>query len=85
MVEIIYFFPCNDIGIGLPPGIFPFLLRLCANGVFNFDSVGQMQKVTDEFSRTKDKRKGIQITLYAAIYWDGSSDCQRDFSLIIEL
>ncbi len=52
---------------GFLQAYFHFCSGFARLGVYNFGSVGQTQKVTDEFSRAKDKRRGNQITLYAAL------------------
>jgi len=46
-------------------------LRFCAGfsraGIFNFGQLGETQTVTNEDSKAKDRRRGNQISLYAAM------------------
>ncbi len=65
--RLFVFFPAMTSASGFLQAFFHFCVGFARMGVFNFGSVGQTQKVIDEFSRTKDKNKGIQITLYAAL------------------
>ena len=65
--RLFVFFPRCVVRFRFFAGILPFLLRVCARWGFNFGAIGQMQKVDDELSKTKDKRKGNQITLGAVL------------------
>jgi hypothetical protein len=51
------------------------ILHFCSGfankGVYNFGTPGTVQQVTDEASREKDRRRGNQISLYAAIIGAG--------------
>jgi hypothetical protein len=49
----------------------PAHFRFCAGffraGVFNFGTVGETHEVDDEGARAKDRRRGNQIIVYAAM------------------
>jgi hypothetical protein len=65
--RLLVFFPATISASGFLQAFFHFCSGFARIGVFNFGSVGQTQKVADEFSKTKDKRKGNQITLYSVL------------------
>jgi hypothetical protein len=65
--RLFVFFPAMTSASGFLQAYFRFCAGFARIGAFNFGPVGQTHKVTDEVSRTKDKRRGNQITLYAAL------------------
>ncbi len=65
--RLFVFFPAAMSASGFLQAYFHFCVGFARIGVFNFGSIGQMQKVDDDLSKKKDKRKGNQITLYAVL------------------
>ena len=65
--RLFIFLPAMISASGFLQAHFGFCSGFARAGVFNFGSLGQTQKTTDEFSKVKDKKKGNQITLYAII------------------
>ncbi|MGA7162048.1 MAG: hypothetical protein WBZ48_13685 [Bacteroidota bacterium] len=65
--RLFVFFPAMTSASGFLQVHFHFCSGFARVGVFNFGSIGETNKVTDEISRAKDKRRGGQITLYAAL------------------
>lgn len=61
------FFPAALAASGFLQAYFHFCSGFAKQGIFNFDSLGQTQNVTDDTSRQKDRQKGNQITLYAVL------------------
>ncbi len=65
--RLFVFFPATVSASGFLQAYFHFCVGFARLGVFNFGSVGETHNIADEFSKTKDKRKGNQITLYAVL------------------
>jgi hypothetical protein len=57
--------------MGSASGFLQAQLHFCAGfsrlGVFNFGPLGEKNKVVDEDARIRDRRRGNQISLYAAV------------------
>jgi hypothetical protein len=65
--QLFIFFPATTSASGFLQAYFHFCAGFARIGVFNFGPAGQTQEVAEEVSRTKDKKMGKQITLYAAL------------------
>ncbi len=65
--RLFVFFPAALSASGFLQAYFHFCSGFARVGVFNFGSIGQMQKIDDEISKTKDKKKGNRITLGAVL------------------
>ena len=69
--RILVFFPAMVSASGFLQARLHFCSGFANKGVFNFGAPGTVQQVTDEASREKDRRRGNQISLYAAIIGAG--------------
>jgi len=65
--RLLVFFPATAAASGFLQAYFKFCSGFARKGIFNFGSLGQTNTIADEASKSKDKKKGNQITLYAAI------------------
>ena len=65
--RLFIFLPATMSASGFLQAYFHFCSGFARIGAFNFGSVGQRQMIVDDVSRMKDKKKGNQITLYAAL------------------
>lgn len=65
--RLLLFLPATAAASGFLQAKFGFCSGFSRLGVFNFGPLGETQKVADEGARTMDRRRGNQITLYAAI------------------
>jgi hypothetical protein len=65
--RLLVFFPATISASGFLQAYFQFCSGFARIGVFNFGSLGQKNKVTDESSKMKDRRKGNQILLYSVL------------------
>jgi hypothetical protein len=65
--RLFVFFPAAMSASGFLQAYFHFCFGFARIGVFNFGSAGQRHIVPDEFSKTRDKGRGSQLTLYAAL------------------
>lgn len=61
------FIPATVSAIGFLQAQMHFCVAYADQGIFNFDSLGKSDEVTDKAAKTKDKNKGNQIKLYAAL------------------
>lgn len=65
--RLVLFLPATAAASGFLQARFRFCSGFSRLGVFNFGSLGETHEVTDEESRAKDRRRGNQITMYAAV------------------
>jgi hypothetical protein len=65
--RLLLFVPAMASASGFLQAHFRFCAGFSRTGVFNFGAVGDTHEVTDEGARAKDRRRGSQISLYAAI------------------
>jgi uncharacterized integral membrane protein len=65
--RLFVFFPATVSASGFLQAYFHFCVGFAHSGVYNFGSLGQTREVGDEPSKSKDKRRGNWITLYAAL------------------
>jgi len=63
--RLFMFFPVTLSASGFIQAAFGFCTGFASKGVYNFGPTGGMEKVGDEASKQKDKRKGTLLTLYA--------------------
>jgi len=66
--RLFLFFPAAAAASGFLQAYFHFCSGFARLGVYNFGAPGQTTKIEDETARKKDKRKGFQITLIAALF-----------------
>ena len=64
--RLFVFFPATLSASGFLQAWFRFCSGFARIGGYNFGPIGQIEKIVDEESKKKDRRKGNQITLYAA-------------------
>lgn len=65
--RLFVFFPAGLSASGFLQARSHFCSGFARVGAYNFGPAGQTTKIEDEESRKKDRRKGNQITLYAAL------------------
>ena len=65
--RLLLFLPAMVSASGFLQAHFRFCAGFSRAGVFNFGAVGDTYEVTDEDARAKDRRRGSQISLYAAM------------------
>ena len=65
--RLLLFLPAIASASGFLQAHFRFCAGFSRTGVFDFGAVGDSHEVTDEDARAKDRRRGSQISLYAAI------------------
>jgi hypothetical protein len=65
--RLLVFFPATLSASGFLQAYFHFCSGFARIGAYNFGSLGETTTVADEASKTIDKRKGNQITLYALV------------------
>jgi hypothetical protein len=64
---LLLFLPAMVSASGFLQAHFRFCAGFSRAGVFNFGAVGETNAVSDEDARAKDRRRGSQISLYAAM------------------
>lgn len=65
--RLLIFFPTMLSASGFLQAYFGFCAGFARRGVFNLGALGHQQTVTDDASKVKDRRKGNQIGIYAAL------------------
>lgn len=65
--RLFVFFPATISASGFLQAYFHFCVGFAHTGVYNFGRLGQIREVGDEPSKSKDKRRGNWITLYAVL------------------
>lgn len=65
--RLLVFFPATASAAGFLQARMEFCSGFSRAGVFNFGDLGETERVTDETDRAKDRRRGNQIMLYAAL------------------
>ncbi len=65
--RLVIFLPAMSSASGFLQAHFRFCSGFARRGIFNFGSLGQTQQVTDEASKSKDRRRGNWIAVYAAL------------------
>lgn len=65
--RLLLFFPAAAAASGFLQAQFRFCSGFSRLGVFNFGPLGESHQVADDEARAKDRRRGNQISLYAAI------------------
>ena len=65
--RLFIFFPAVLSASGFLQAHFHFCSGFARLGVFNFGPPGERHEVADEISKEKDRKRGIEITLYALL------------------
>jgi len=65
--RLLIFFPATMAASGFLQAHFHFCSGFARKGVFNFGSIGKVNRVTDQTSMQIDQRRGNQITFYAVL------------------
>ena len=65
--RLFIFVPATMSASGFLQAYFHFFSGFARLGVFNFGPTGQRHEIADEGSKKKDRKRGIEITIYAAL------------------
>ena len=65
--RLLVFFPAAAAAIGFLQAHFHFCVGFARQGVYNFGPLGQVTTIEDEASKKEDRRRGMLITLLAAV------------------
>lgn len=65
--RLFVFFPVTLAASGFLQAYFHFCSGFARRGVFNFGARGNMHTITDNVSKSKDRKKGTRITVYSAL------------------
>jgi hypothetical protein len=66
--RLFVFIPAASVASGFLQAHFHFCSGFARIGAYNFGRPGEKHEVGDETSKTKDRKKGNQITLYSVIF-----------------
>jgi len=69
--RLLLFLPATAAASGFLQAHLRFCSGFARQGLFNFGALGQVQHVTDDASKAKDRRKGTQITVISAVIGAG--------------
>ncbi len=65
--RLLIFVPATMAASGFLQAYFRFCSGFARLGVYNFGPTGQRHEIADEDSKKKDRKRGLEITVYAAL------------------